>query len=179
MAVGVAVFTSSSDGLADPWPAYAFALGFGLVLLIRRRHPVLVLLLTSLGICVYYALQYPPIGLALPIAAALFSAAEAGHIRVGIIVSAVLVTLSLYFQIVSGQDVGQLLGYELPPVIALMGASLPWATACDPADCSRSRSGIGNARPGWSWSASRPSSETRSGSVSPATCTTRSATVWP
>jgi signal transduction histidine kinase len=124
MAVGVAVFTSSSDGLADPWPAYAFALGFGLVLLIRRRHPVLVLLLTSLGICVYYALQYPPIGLALPIAAALFSAAEAGHIRVGIIVSAVLVTLSLYFQIVSGQEVGQLLGYELPPVIALMGASL-------------------------------------------------------
>jgi signal transduction histidine kinase len=124
MAVGVAVFTSSSDGLADPWSAYAFALGFGLVLLIRRRHPVLVLLLTSLGICVYYALQYPPIGLALPIAAALFSAAEAGHIRVGIIVSAVLVTLSLYFQIVSGQDVGQLLGYELPPVVALMGASL-------------------------------------------------------
>jgi signal transduction histidine kinase len=124
MAVGVAVFTSSSDGLADPWPAYAFALGFGLVLLVRRKHPVLVLLLTSLGICVYYALQYPPIGLALPIAAALFSVAEAGHLRVGIIVSAVLVTLSLYFQIVSGQDAGQLLGYELPPVIALMGASL-------------------------------------------------------
>jgi signal transduction histidine kinase len=124
MAVGVAVFTSSSDGLADPWPAYAFALGFGLVLLVRRKHPVLVLLLTSLGICVYYALEYPPIGLALPIAAALFSVAEAGHLRVGIIVSAVLVTLSLYFQIVSGQDAGQLLGYELPPVIALMGASL-------------------------------------------------------
>jgi signal transduction histidine kinase len=124
MAVGVAVFTSSSDSLADPWPAYAFALAFGLVLLIRRRHPVLVLLLTSLGICVYYALQYPPIGLALPIAAALFSVAEAGRLRVGIIVSAVLVALSLYFQIVSGQDVGQLLGYELPPVIALMGASL-------------------------------------------------------
>jgi signal transduction histidine kinase len=124
MAVGVAVFTSSSGGLADLWPAYAFALGFGLVLLLRRRHPVIVLLLTSLGICAYYALQYPPIGLALPIAAALFSAAEAGHLRVGIVVSAVLVTLSLYFQIVSGQDVGQLLGYELPPVIALMGASL-------------------------------------------------------
>jgi signal transduction histidine kinase len=124
MAVGVAVFTSSSDDLADPWPAYAFALGFGLVLLIRRQHPVLVLLLTSLGICVYYTLQYPPIGLALPIAAALFSATEAGHLRVGIIVSAALVVLSLYFQIVSGQDAGQLLGYELPPVIALMGASL-------------------------------------------------------
>jgi signal transduction histidine kinase len=90
----------------------------------RRRHPVLVLVLTSLGICVYYTLQYPPIGLALPIAAALFSAAEAGHLRIGIIVSAVLVVLSLYFRIVGGEDARQLLGYELPPVIALMGASL-------------------------------------------------------
>jgi hypothetical protein len=57
----------------------------------------------------------------LPIAAALFSVAEAGHLRIGIIVSAVLVTLSLYFQIAGGQDPRQLLGYELPPVIALLG----------------------------------------------------------
>jgi signal transduction histidine kinase len=124
MAVAVAVFTSSTDRPGEPWLAYAFALGFGLVLLMRRRRPVLVLVLTSLGICVYYTLQYPPIGLALPIAAALFSAAEAGHLRIGIIVSAVLVSLSLYFRIVGGEDPRQLLGYELPPVIALMGASL-------------------------------------------------------
>jgi signal transduction histidine kinase len=124
MAVGVAVFTSSTGRLTESWPAYAFALGFGLLLLIRRRHPVLVLVLTSLGICVYYALEYPPIGLALPIAVALFSVAEAGRLRVGIIVSTVLLTLSLYFQIVGGQDPRQLLGYDLPPVIALMGASL-------------------------------------------------------
>ena len=124
MAVGVAVFTSSTGRLTESWPAYAFALGFGLLLLIRRRHSVLVLVLTSLGICVYYALQYPPIGLALPIAVALFSVAEAGRLRVGIIVSTVLLTLSLYFQIAGGQDPRQLLGYQLPPVIALMGASL-------------------------------------------------------
>jgi MYXO-CTERM domain-containing protein len=124
MAVGVAVFTSSTGRPTESWPAYAFALGFGLLLLIRRRRPVFVLVLTSLGICVYYALEYPPIGLALPIAVALFSVAEAGRLRVGIIVSTVLLTLSLYFQIVGGQDPRQLLGYELPPVIALMGASL-------------------------------------------------------
>ena len=70
MAVGVAVFTSSVG--SQPWRRVA--LGFGLILLIRRRYPVLVLILTSLGICVYYTLQYPPIGLALPIAVALFSA---------------------------------------------------------------------------------------------------------
>jgi signal transduction histidine kinase len=122
MAVGVAVFTSSVG--SQPWPAYVFALGFGLILLIRRRYPVLVLILTSLGICVYYTLQYPPIGLALPIAVALFSAAEAGRLRISIIVSVILVGLAVYFQIIAGRDIGQLLGYELPPVIALMGASL-------------------------------------------------------
>jgi len=124
MAVGVAVFTSSADRQPGSWPAYLFALGFGLILLLRRRHPVLVLILTSLGICVYYALEYPPIGLALPIAAALFSAAEAGRLRIGIIISVILVGLAVYFQIVGGRHVGQLIGYELPPVIALMGASL-------------------------------------------------------
>jgi len=75
----LAVFTSSADRQPGSWPAYLFALGFGLILLLRRRHPVLVLILTSLGICLYYTLDYPPIGLALPIAAALFSAAEAGQ----------------------------------------------------------------------------------------------------
>jgi len=124
MAVGVAVFTSSADRQPGFWPAYLFALGFGLILLLRRRHPVLVLILTSLGICVYYALEYPPIGLALPIAAALFSAAETGRLRIGIIISMILVGLAVYFQIIGGRNVGQLVGYELPPVIALMGASL-------------------------------------------------------
>src|SRR5215216_5770405 len=124
MAVGVAVFTRSADRQPGPWPAYLFALGFGLILLLRRRHPVLVLILTSLGICVYYTLQYPPIGLALPIAAALFSAAEAGHLRISIVVSAILVGSTVYFQIADGRDLAQLLGYELPPVIALIGASL-------------------------------------------------------
>ena len=82
MAVGVAVFTGSVERQPGSWPAYLFALGFGLILLLRRRRPVLVLILTSLGICEYYTLEYPPIGLALPIAAALFSAAEAGQARI-------------------------------------------------------------------------------------------------
>jgi signal transduction histidine kinase len=124
MAVGVAVFSRASGGRPDPWPAYAFALGFGLILLIRRKYPVQVLIITSLGICAYYALQYPPIGLALPIGAALFSAAEAGYLRISIVVSVILVGLAVSFQIAAGREVGPLLGYKLPPVIALMGASL-------------------------------------------------------
>ena len=109
MAVGVAVFASSIDSQPGPWAPYVFAVGFGLILLIRRRRPVLVLIITSLGICVYYTLQYPPIGLAQPIAAALFSAAEAGQLRIAMLVSAILVGLAVYFQITEGPDVAQLL----------------------------------------------------------------------
>src|SRR4249920_3506724 len=116
----------SSPALVDGLLAYAVAMAAGVAVFTSSagRHPVLVLILTSLGICVYYTLDYPPIGLALPIAAALFSAAQAGRLRVGVIISVILVGLAVYFQIVGGRSVGQLVGYELPPVIALMGASL-------------------------------------------------------
>ncbi len=124
MAVGVAVVTSQLPAMTASWPAYVFAFGFGVVLLWRRRYPVLVLLLTSLAICAYYTLNYPPIGLALPIAAALISVAEAGRLRTGIVVGAVLVVLAVYFQLVAGRDTAQLLGYEVPPVAALMGAAV-------------------------------------------------------
>jgi signal transduction histidine kinase len=82
-----------------------------------------VLIITLLAICAYYTLQYPPIGLALPIAAALFSAAErpppGQHCSLGD-----LGRIDGLLPIAEGRDVAQLLGYELPPVIALMGASL-------------------------------------------------------
>lgn len=124
MAVSAAVLTSPLAVGSASWPAYVFALGFGVVLLWRRRHPVPVLLATFLGICVYYTLDYPPIGLALPMAAALFSVAEAGRVRIGVVVSLVLVGLAVYFQVAEGRAAGELLGYEVPPVVALMGASL-------------------------------------------------------
>jgi hypothetical protein len=60
MAVGVAVFTRSVERQTGSGPAYLFALGFGLILLQRCRRPVLILILTSLGICGYYTLEYPP-----------------------------------------------------------------------------------------------------------------------
>ncbi len=43
-----AVFTSSVERQPGSWPAYLSALGFSLILLQRRRRPVLVLILTSL-----------------------------------------------------------------------------------------------------------------------------------
>jgi signal transduction histidine kinase len=123
MAVGVAVFSRAVTAGRTLGRRTSCA-GLRIDLADPPEYPVQVLIITSLGICAYYALQYPPIGLALPIAAALFSAAEAGYLRSGIVVSVGLVGLAVYFQIAGGREVGPLLGYELPPVIALMGASL-------------------------------------------------------
>lgn len=50
MAVGAAVFSRASDGQPSPWPAYVFALNFGLILLIREISGA-VMIITSLGIC--------------------------------------------------------------------------------------------------------------------------------
>jgi hypothetical protein len=121
------------------------------------------LLVTSLGICVYYTPEYPPIGLVLPIAAALFSVAEAGHLRIGIVVSVILVGLAVYFQIIAGRNVGQLLGYELPPVIALMAPRWRWAMEHGRDGSSNSPNANGSARPSWNSSAVRPNSGTKSG----------------
>ena len=76
LAVAV-VIAADLDGTGRAYPAaYLFALGFGALMLVRRRFPRLVLALTVLGIFTYYALQFPPIGIALPAVAALYSAAE-------------------------------------------------------------------------------------------------------
>ncbi|MDO5633827.1 MAG: hypothetical protein Q4G34_02990 [Micrococcus sp.] len=47
-------------------------------MLLRRSLPHAVLALSVLGMFAYYNLDYPPIGVAVPVVAALFSTAEAG-----------------------------------------------------------------------------------------------------
>ncbi|SFJ71723.1 Signal transduction histidine kinase [Cellulomonas sp. KH9] len=109
----------------EPSPvAYAFAVGFGAVLLVRRRWPVAVLVVTVLGIFVYYALGHPAIGQALPAAAALYSAAELGRTRAALVVGAVLVGVAAYFRIAEGLPVSYLLSYELLTNVALVVAAV-------------------------------------------------------
>ena len=107
----------------DP-PAYLFALGFGLLVLARRRAPRLVLVLTVLGIFTYYALQFPPIGIALPAVAALYSAAEVGRTRWAVGAGLVLVSVSAYFRIAEGLPTDYLLSYELLTNVALVAAAI-------------------------------------------------------
>lgn len=104
--------------------AYLFAAGFGALLLARRRAPRLVLVLTVLGIFVYYVFQLPPIGIALPAVAALFSAAEADRTRSAAAAGAVLVSVAAYFRVDEGLPTTYLLSYDLLTDIALVAAAI-------------------------------------------------------
>lgn len=126
MAVVVAVVAAADlegTGRAGA-PAYLFAAGFGAVLLARRHAPRTVLALTVLGIFVYYVFQLPPIGIALPAVAALFSAAEADRTRSAVTAGAVLVSVAAYFRVDEGLPVSYLVSYDLLTDIALVAAAV-------------------------------------------------------
>jgi signal transduction histidine kinase len=103
---------------------YVFAAGFGLLMLGRRRWPVGVLVGTAVGLLGYYALGFAPVGLALPLAPALFSAAQAGRWRWAAGVGAALVVVSTVARALTGETTAYLLGYEAPVTVAVMGAAV-------------------------------------------------------
>lgn len=119
------VIAADLDGTGRPHPAaYLFALGFGALMLVRRHFPRLVLVLTVLGIFAYYALEFPPIGIALPAVAALYSAAEVARTGWAVGAGAVLVTVAAYFRIDEGLPPAYLASYELLTNVALVAAAI-------------------------------------------------------
>jgi signal transduction histidine kinase len=102
--------------------AYLWAVGLGALMLIRRTMPRLVLAVTTLGFVAYYVAGYPAIGVAVPISAALFSAAEAGHGRAALATGAAVLVGSTVFRLASGQSASFVLGYELASHAALITA---------------------------------------------------------
>ncbi|OZM81313.1 sensor histidine kinase [Pseudonocardia sp. MH-G8] len=130
LGVGVAVVVSvvisaGQGGRQHPdAAAYLWAVGLGALMLARRRYPRAVLAVSVLGLFAYYAAGYPAVGLAVPVAAALFSAAEAGRLATAIGASLVAVGTSLWFRLLEGQDVAFVLGYDLVPHVTLMAAAI-------------------------------------------------------
>lgn len=119
------VISADQGGRLNPDArAYLFAVGFGALMLVRRRFPVAVLVATMFLLFAYYTLDYPAIGLAVPVAAALYSAAERGRVIAAIAVSAILLAVSTYFRLAEGQSVAYLLGYELVSSVTLMAAAI-------------------------------------------------------
>ncbi len=104
--------------------AYLFAAGLGALMFVRRRYPILALTATAVGILAYYTAGYPPIGLAVPAAAALYSAAEVGRVRWAVGTAVGLLVVSTTFRVWEGDDLAYLFGYELASSAALMAAAV-------------------------------------------------------
>lgn len=126
VAVTVSVVISANQGgRQEPDPvAYLWAVGLGALMLARRRYPVIVLAISVLGLFAYYAAGYPAVGLAVPVAAALFSAAELGRLAAATVAAAVVTVVSVVFRLAEGQDFSLVVGYELAGHVLLMGAAI-------------------------------------------------------
>jgi signal transduction histidine kinase len=105
--------------------AYAFSIGLGALMLIRRSHPVLTLFGTVALLFGYHALGYPAIGLAIPVAAAMYTVAEHGWLWLGVGAAVLMLAVSngirLFFE---HENPGYLFGYDLLTSGGLMAGTL-------------------------------------------------------
>lgn len=130
MALVVAVVIAADpDAAAHAGPgAYLFAAGFGALVLLRRRMPRTMVVLTVLGVFAYYTLQFAPIGMALPAVAALYSAAEMRRTGWAVGGGAVLVAVATYYRVTGTQE-EYLTPYDLVTNLALVAAAIALGVA--------------------------------------------------
>jgi signal transduction histidine kinase len=97
LAVAIAIRVASELDSRPP-DAFAFLLAvvIGAVLLVRRRWPFAVLIVTVLTLLVYYSFRYPGVSPALPLAVALYTASAAGRFRSSLLVAAFFVCAGLF-----------------------------------------------------------------------------------
>ncbi|TWF80350.1 signal transduction histidine kinase [Pseudonocardia hierapolitana] len=117
--VGAAVVTDAGP-VGRAALAYAFAAGFGALVLASRRWPLWALAATAAGLVGYYLLDLPPIGLAVPVAAVLFAAADHGRPFAAAGIAAVLLLVSLAARLIEGDDVAYVVGLALGSDAVLM-----------------------------------------------------------
>ncbi|GAA1241933.1 hypothetical protein GCM10009676_28930 [Prauserella halophila] len=78
------------------------------------------LIVTAVALLGYYMLSYPPIGLAVPVAAAPYSAAECGRLYWACGTALTLLTVSTVVRIGQGDNLSYVLGLETPTSATLM-----------------------------------------------------------
>lgn len=118
---------------------YVFALGFGLALLLRRRIPRTLLVVTVLAIFAYYTLNLPPVGMVLPATGALFSAAELRRTPWAIGAAAVLLAVATVFRLIDTETADPLQGYTFVTELALAAAAIALGAAVRLASEARER----------------------------------------
>lgn len=125
VALGLALIIAAAQsvsGVIEPL-AYVFALGFGALMLLRRRWSRAVLWVSVIGVFAHYTLDLPPIGVAVPVLAALFAAADAGRLASAVLAGTVLFLVSFGFRLTDGEPIAQLAGYETVSNVALIAAA--------------------------------------------------------
>jgi signal transduction histidine kinase len=93
--IAVSVATEAGSRPPDPL-AYALAASYGVLLLARRRWPLGVLLASTVVLLLYYSLNYPGVSPVFPLAVALYTAAVAGYIRWGALITAFFMTAGVF-----------------------------------------------------------------------------------
>lgn len=126
LSLAVIIALAQTDPEAVPRPlSYVFAFGFGVVLLLRRGLPKTVVVLSVLGTFAYYSLDLTPIGVALPVVAAFYSAAEVGLTRFAVGAGTIVFVVSTGFRIRDDSlPLGRLLGAESISTLALIAAAV-------------------------------------------------------
>jgi signal transduction histidine kinase len=119
---GVVAAAVAAEGgpAAQAAAGYAFAVGFAALPLLARAWPGPALLAAVLGIVGYYALDLTPIGLATPVAAALYVAADRGALWRAGLTGTALLAVSVLARLTEGDDASFVLGLELGSQAALM-----------------------------------------------------------
>ncbi len=122
-AISVAIAAKVEPDARDPdLVAYGFAVAVGALMLIRRRWPAGVLAATVLLWFVYYALGYPAVGVGVPVAGALYAAAERGRLRFAVAAAAGVLVLSTAYRATDGESLTRLLGFDAAENLVLLVA---------------------------------------------------------
>lgn len=117
------VVAADPSGIS-PVEGIVCAAGFGALLLLRRRFPVIILAVTILGVFGYYAAGFPPIGMVLPAVGALYSAAEMRRTYWAIGCAAVLIAVASFYRMDGSEPQAALNGYTFVTELALAAASI-------------------------------------------------------
>ncbi len=112
-AIAVAVTAKVEPDARDPdVVAYAFAVLLGALMLVRRRWPAGVLIATVVLLFGYYLLGYPAVGVGVPVAGAVYSAAEQGRLRIAMVVASLVLVLSTVYRALEDEPLVRLLGFD-------------------------------------------------------------------
>jgi signal transduction histidine kinase len=133
VALGITIAIAAQQGSeAKDAHAGAYLLGIAIAvpLLVRRRWPLAVFLVSTLLVIAYHALHYPEIRSAAPLAVALYTAARAGHLRAVVVVSAAVAFAGLaWLTLGKGESLASALGTQRLVEILLVATLLLLAEA--------------------------------------------------